>query len=210
MHKRSLSLTLGNGRVVPIEVATARKNGDWYVCAQATIDGTPVRFAATASETLVRQALAKLGKIPATSTSGVFDDIGRNIARFARSRALTSVLQSIATVANNPLVRKLAGAYPMLGSALEYVGKGANAAAAAQSLIVRTKNGDAKANAAIAAITQGARKGNPSAQMMHKILGTVFQNMRGEGLAPPISAGAALDRSDPDLLALARTVRATG
>ncbi|MDI3285164.1 hypothetical protein [Polyangium sp. 15x6] len=233
---------------------TARRDGDWFVGATFTINGSPIRLAATASEATVRAALAKLGHIAEPSTGGFFDTIANAISKFARSKAVQSVLQGVATVAKNPMVRDLAKAWPAMGTALDYIGKGAEAAASAQSLIMRSQNGDAKAKAAIASVSTAARQGNPNAQVMHRVLGSVYGRHKQEQAAqaqrpppprpaapppsaprlrfpmypqpappnpygpqtqpvypygPPVSAGAALD-ADPDLIALARTVRATG
>lgn len=254
MYKRTISLTLPNGRVIPIEISSARRNGDWFVAGTATIDGSPITLTATASEAMIRAGLQKLGKLsPEASTGGFFDTIKQGIAKFARSKALQSVLQGIATVANNPMVREMASFYGPLQKGLEYIGKGASAAAAAQSLIVRAKSGDQKAGATIKTIYDGAKKGNAQAQLMHKVLVSVnrnagqpqppaqsrpqFQPMRypqqpaqlpmrypqpqaqfqpmqffpgfQPNFGPPVSAGAALE-SDPYLVALARTIRATG
>ena len=274
MHKSRVTLTLGSGRKLPVDLMLARKDGDWFVGASFQIDGKPVRLAATASEATVRAALARLGHgaqgedEAEPSTGGFFDSIASWVAKAARSKAVQSVLQGVATVAKNPLVRDLAKAWPAAGTALDYLGKGAEAAAAAQSLIQRAQGGDGKAKAAIAQVSQAAQQGNPNARAMVRVVQSVYKTTRAEqaqrppaparpsaprihmpmpppqpqyqpapayapnapyaaprqpaypphwhhphAYGPPVSAGAAPDdfapMSDPDLVNLARTVRAT-
>lgn len=229
MYRKTVSLTLPSGQKLPVQVAVVRHNGEWCAAASFKVRGEPVKLTATASEALVKSALEKMGAIALDSpeTGGFFDDIARKVAKFARSKVLGQVLQGVASVAKNPLFQKLATFYPPLQTAMKYVGKGAEAAAAAQSLIQRAKTGDTKARTSIAKINQAAKAGNKNAALMHNVLYAVNRaamsvapkptNVPGFDFSrfnfadlPPISAGAAVGETmDPDFENLLRTVRST-
>ncbi|TXH50457.1 MAG: hypothetical protein E6Q97_20505 [Desulfurellales bacterium] len=212
MYRKQVTLTLPNGSKLPITVAIARQDGDWMVAAEFTVGGHPVRVCATASEAAVRAAMGKLGA--RTTTGGWFDDLGNRIAKFARSKALTQALASVATFAKNPLFAKLAGYYPPLQMALKYVGKGAEAAVAAQNLIARAKGGDAKASQSISKIATLAKGGNKQATMLFNVLHTVKKTTEEQKPSSLFDFGDLISSSGPperdeDLEKLVRTVRAT-
>lgn len=212
MYRKTMSLTLPNGSALPINISIARQNGDWMVACEFAIGGHPVRVVGTASESAVRAAMNQLGA--ATSTGGWFDELGAKIAKFARSKAMGQALASVATFAKNPLFAKLASYYPPLQTALKYVGKGAEAAVAAQNLITRAKSGDPKAQTSITKISNAAKGGNKQAMMLHNIMHTVVKTTMEQkppssfDLGDLISSSGPLER-DEDLEKLVRTVRAT-
>lgn len=207
MHRHTITLTMANGAKLPIDLVLVRRNGDWLAAAQFNIGGNPVRVVGTASEAAVRAAMAKLGWSGA-STGGLFDEIGKRIAKFARSKAVTNVLQSVSSFTKNPLFVQLAGIYPPLGEAVKWVNKGATAAIAAQSLIAKAKQGDANARQSITRIAAMA-KTNSKAKMIHGVLAAVNQSIKDTALGDLGGAfsGAPLP-PDKDLENLVRTVRA--
>lgn len=209
MYRNTITLTLKNGAKLPIDIVLVRRNGDWLAAAQFTLNGHPVRVVGTASEAAVRAAMGKLGWSGA-STGGVFDELGKRIAKFARSKALTSALQSVSSFTKNPLFVKLAGIYPPLGEAVKWVNRGATAAIAAQSLIAKAKQGDARAQTSITKITALAQNGNAKAKMLHNVLGAVNQSIKESAFSDlsSVLSGSTLP-VDKDLENLVRTVRAT-
>lgn len=217
MNRKVVTLTLPSGAKLPVQIGIVRQNGDWFVAASFSIGNQPIRLTATASEALVRQAIERLGTATETpETGGWFDDLAKKVAKFTRSKALGQVLQGVASVAKSPMFQQLAKFYPPLQTAMQYVGRGAEAAVAAQSLIQRAQGKDPKAAQAIARITQAAKSGNKDAALMHNVLFVVNKAAkevapsRLTDFRPPISAGAPFtDDEDPDVLRLVRTVRAT-
>lgn len=209
-----LTLRLADGRTIPVEVsATRTSNGDWLAAAVFRTALGPIRLAATASEAIVQAIFARA--YPA-QTAGWFDTLKNTISRIARSKAVTSVLESVATVANNPLLQKLTSLYPPAAAALSVIGKVASGTAAAQSLLSRAKGGEQKATLAIANVAKMAQGGSQGAQMLHNIFYAVNSQMQAgpnvqQAVAqraqssmpnwfPPISAGAAVAQPETDEL----------
>lgn len=181
-----MRLTLADGRMIPVQVsATRTPNGDWMAAAVFGTPLGPIRLTATASEEMVKAVFARAYP---TQTAGWFDDIIKTISKVARSKAVTNVLEQVSTVANNPILQKVASLYPPAGAALGVIGKVAAGTAAAQSLIARAKGGEQKAQTAIASVAKLAQGGSQNARFLHNIFHTVNQQAN----RPPPAARPAL------------------
>lgn len=176
--KATVSLTLPNGRVIPVLLTTIRREGDWLATAEIATSKGPVKLTAVASEQTARALLEKLGH--SVSTAGFLD----NVARFAQSDAVKNVLQSVRTVTSNPMLLQAASFYPPAAIALQTVNKVAASAVAAQSLLARYRGGDPKAQQTVRKIAIAAKRGNPRGQKMLRMLDAVN---RAQKQQPPVA-----------------------
>ncbi|HRI71846.1 MAG TPA: hypothetical protein PK156_46755, partial [Polyangium sp.] len=100
-----LSLKLADGRTIPVQIAASRTpNGDWVAAAIFQTSLGPIRLTACASEELVKAVFSRAYNLQ-TQTAGWFDDLKNTISRIARSKAITTVLEQVSTVANNPILQ---------------------------------------------------------------------------------------------------------
>lgn len=158
-----------DGKPVAVRVKCLRQGNDWLAIAEIKTRKGPIRLTATASEEVIKDLVKRgVAKIPPQMVSGA--DIFSTISNIAKSTAARNVLSQAKSVVTNPMFLQALSFIPGLGPAVNVVQKAQGAAQAAENLMGRARQGDAKAQKSITTIASHAKRGSQKASWLLALL----------------------------------------